>query len=249
MSESVLEIVGITKKFGALVATDSVSLEVKKGEIHALIGPNGAGKTTLISQIFGDLIPDSGSIFLNSHDITKLSVAERANGGIGRSFQISNVITDFTVLENAIVAEISKSKTGMKFFAPAFQDKSLIAAANKTLGKANIEHLAARRVADIGHGERRLLELALALSSDPSLVLLDEPMAGAGPAETKFMTKAISKLRDKTSILLIEHDMDVVFQLADRISVLVEGKIVASGLPDQISQNKKVQEAYLGSTL
>tara|TARA_B100000575_G_C22987622_1_gene569633 strand:+ start:182 stop:931 length:750 start_codon:yes stop_codon:yes gene_type:complete len=248
MSEAVLKIADITKKFGALVATDAVSLEVRKGEIHALIGPNGAGKTTLISQIFGDLVPDSGSIFLNRQDITKLSVAERANNGIGRSFQISNVISDFTVLENAIVAEISKSKTGTKFFAPAFHDHKLIVAGKEILSRTNIEHLAKRKVADIGHGERRLLELALALSSDPTLVLLDEPMAGAGPAETKFMTKVIGKLRKKTSVLLIEHDMDVVFQLADRISVLVEGEIVASGSPDQISQNKKVQEAYLGST-
>lgn len=247
MKNNVLELRSLRKKFGALKATDDVSLEVEKGKIHALIGPNGAGKTTLISQIFGNLKPDSGDIFLDGKSITNTSVADRALLGIGRSFQISNVLMDFSVLENAIVAKISHSQETFRFFRPAFSDPSLIEGGFAILKRVGMEQMADRKVSDLAHGERRLLELALALAMEPLLVLLDEPMAGAGPEDTIFMTKVIAGLRGQTTILLIEHDMDVVFQLAERISVLVEGAVIASGTPDEISKNRLVREAYLGS--
>ena len=247
MKNNVLELRSLRKKFGALKATDDVSLEVEKGKIHALIGPNGAGKTTLISQIFGNLKPDSGDIFLDGKSITNTSVADRALLGIGRSFQISNVLMDFSVLENAIVAKISHSQETFRFFRPAFSEPSLIEGGFAILKRVGMEQMADRKVSDLAHGERRLLELALALAMEPLLVLLDEPMAGAGPEDTIFMTKVIAGLRGQTTILLIEHDMDVVFQLAERISVLVEGAVIASGTPEEISQNRLVREAYLGS--
>ena len=247
MKNNVLELRSLRKKFGALKATDDVSLEVEKGKIHALIGPNGAGKTTLISQIFGNLKPDSGDIFLDGKSITNTSVADRALLGIGRSFQISNVLMDFSVLENAIVAKISHSQETFRFFRPAFSDPSLIEGGFAILKRVGMEQMADRKVSDLAHGERRLLELALASAMEPLLVLLDEPMAGAGPEDTIFMTKVIAGLRGQTTILLIEHDMDVVFQLAEKISVLVEGAVIASGTPDEISKNRLVREAYLGS--
>jgi len=247
MTSSILELRSVKKKFGALTATDNVSLNIQKGEIHALIGPNGAGKTTLISQIFGNLTPDSGEILLDGKNITNTSVSNRALLGIGRSFQISNVLMDFSVLENAIVAKISHSQKTFRFFKPAFNDPDLIDGGLAILKRVGIEHMADRNVSDLAHGERRLLELALALAMQPVLVLLDEPMAGAGPEDTVFMTKVIAGLKSETTILLIEHDMDVVFQLAERISVLVEGAVIASGTPNEISNNTLVREAYLGS--
>jgi branched-chain amino acid transport system ATP-binding protein len=247
MKKPVLELRGIQKHFGALKATDNVTLKVEKGEIHALIGPNGAGKTTLISQIFGDLVPDLGEILLDGNIINNVSVSDRALLGIGRSFQISNVLMDFSVLENAIVAKISQTRETFRFFRPAFSDPSLIDGGLSILKKVGMGHMSNRKVSDLAHGERRLLELALALAMDPLLVLLDEPMAGAGPADTISMTKVIAALKGDTTILLIEHDMDVVFELADRISVLVEGALIASGKPDEISNDKLVREAYLGS--
>ena len=200
MKNNVLELRSLRKKFGALKATDDVSLEVEKGKIHALIGPNGAGKTTLISQIFGNLKPDSGDIFLDGKSITNSSVADRALLGIGRSFQISNVLMDFSVLENAIVAKISHSQETFRFFRPAFSDPSLIEGGFAILKRVGMEQMADRKVSDLAHGERRLLELALALAMEPLLVLLDEPMAGAGPEDTIFMTKVIAGLRGQTTI-------------------------------------------------
>ena len=247
MTKPVLELRGIQKHFGALKATDNVTLKVEKGEIHALIGPNGAGKTTLISQIFGDLVPDLGEILLDGNIINNASVSDRALLGIGRSFQISNVLMDFSVLENAIVAKISQTRETFRFFRPAFSDPRLIDGGLSILKKVGMEHMSNRKVSDLAHGERRLLELALALAMEPLLVLLDEPMAGAGPVDTISMTKVIAALKGDTTILLIEHDMDVVFELADRISVLVEGALIASGKPDEISNDKLVREAYLGS--
>jgi branched-chain amino acid transport system ATP-binding protein len=247
MTSSILELRSVKKKFGALTATDNVSLNIQKGEIHALIGPNGAGKTTLISQIFGNLTPDFGEILLDGKNITNTSVSNRALLGIGRSFQISNVLMDFSVLENAIVAKISHSRKTFRFFKPAFNDADLIDGGLAILKRVGIEHMSDRHVSDLAHGERRLLELALALALQPILVLLDEPMAGAGPEDTVFMTKVIAGLKGDTTILLIEHDMDVVFQLAERISVLVEGAVIASGSPNEISNNTLVREAYLGS--
>ena len=246
MSAPVLTLDGLTKSYGALLATDGVSLDVRAGEIHALIGPNGAGKTTLVRQIYGSETPDSGTIRLHGEVINRLSVPERVRCGIGRSFQISNVLMDFTVIENAVIAEAARTGGAFRFLRPAFSDPALIDGAMAILGRVGIDSRANTRVADLAHGERRLLELSLALAADPSLLLLDEPMAGAGPQETQHMIGIIDKLRGEVGILLIEHDMDAVFRLADRVTVLVEGAVIASGPPAEIADDAAVRAAYLG---
>ena len=247
MADPVLELRGLNKFFGALTATSNLSLTVMPGEIHALIGPNGAGKTTLIQQIYGALKPDSGQIFLNGRDLTGLSVPDRIRAGIGRSFQISNVLMDFTVLENAIIAEQARLRQSFRFLHPAFDDPDLQTGAHKILSRVGLDDRAAARASDLAHGERRMLELALALATRPDLLLLDEPMAGAGPQESQRMSQIINDLRGTVAILLIEHDMDAVFRLADRITVLVEGAVIATGTADQISHDAAVRAAYLGS--
>jgi branched-chain amino acid transport system ATP-binding protein len=247
MSRAVLELQGLNKSFGALYATRDLSFCVNAGEIHALIGPNGAGKTTLIQQIYGALKPDTGHVLLNGKDITSLPVPGRVRAGIGRSFQISNVLMDFTVLENGIIAEQARLGQSFRFLRPAFDDPDLIAGARKILARVGLDDRADQRVGDLAHGERRMLELALALATAPQLLLLDEPMAGAGPEESQRMSQIIETLRGKLAILLIEHDMDAVFRLADRITVLVEGAVIASGTADEISNSAAVQTAYLGS--
>jgi len=247
MSRAVLELQGLNKSFGALHATRDLSFCVNAGEIHALIGPNGAGKTTLIQQIYGALKPDTGHVLLNGKDITSLPVPGRVRAGIGRSFQISNVLMDFTVLENGIIAEQARLGQSFRFLRPAFDDPDLIAGARKILARVGLDDRADQRVGDLAHGERRMLELALALATAPQLLLLDEPMAGAGPEESQRMSQIIETFRGKLAILLIEHDMDAVFRLADRITVLVEGAVIASGTADEISNSAAVQTAYLGS--
>ena len=247
MSRAVLELQGLNKSFGALHAIRDLSFCVNAGEIHALIGPNGAGKTTLIQQIYGALKPDTGHVLVNGKDITSLPVPGRVRAGIGRSFQISNVLMDFTVLENGIIAEQARLGQSFRFLRPAFNDPDLIAGARKILAPVGLDDRADQRVGDLAHGERRMLELALALATAPQLLLLDEPMAGAGPEESQRMSQIIETLRGKLAILLIEHDMDAVFRLADRITVLVEGAVIASGTADEISNSAAVQTAYLGS--
>jgi branched-chain amino acid transport system ATP-binding protein len=247
MSRAVLDVHGLNKSFGALHATRDLSFLVNAGEIHALIGPNGAGKTTLIQQIYGALKPDSGRVLLNGRDITSLPIPSRVRAGIGRSFQISNVLMDFTVLENGIIAEQARLGQSFRFLRPAFNDPDLIAGARKILARVGLDDRTDQRVGDLAHGERRMLELALALATAPQLLLLDEPMAGAGPEESQRMSQIIETLRGKLAILLIEHDMDAVFRLADRITVLVEGAVIASGTADEISNSAAVQTAYLGS--
>ena len=247
MSKAVLELQNLHKSFGALQATRDLSFCVNAGEIHALIGPNGAGKTTLIQQIYGALKPDTGTVLLNGRDITGLSVADRVQAGIGRSFQISNVLMDFTVLENAIIAEQARVRQSFRFLHPAFDDPDLQTGAHKILSRVGLDDRAAALASDLAHGERRMLELALALATRPDLLLLDEPMAGAGPQESQRMSQIINDLRGTVAILLIEHDMDAVFRLADRITVLVEGAVIATGTADQISHDAAVRAAYLGS--
>ena len=247
MNRAVLELQRLNKFFGALHATRDLSFSVKCGEIHALIGPNGAGKTTVIQQIYGALKPDSGRVFLNGRDITSLPVPNRVRAGIGRSFQISNVLMDFTVLENAIVAEQARLGQSFRFLRPAFDDQHLIAGAQNILSRVGLEDRVGYPASDLAHGERRMLELALALATAPQLLLLDEPMAGAGTEESQRMSEIIERLRGDVAILLIEHDMDAVFRLADRITVLVEGEVIASGTADEISNSAAVQNAYLGS--
>ena len=246
MSVPVLSLEGLNKSYGALCATRDVSLRVDAGEIHALIGPNGAGKTTLVRQIYGSEAPDTGSIRLRGESVTHLSVPQRVRQGIGRSFQISNVLMEFTVLENAIIAEAARRGAAFRFLRPAFGDPELTEGARAILARVGIEARGDTRAADLAHGERRLLELALALAGDPALLLLDEPMAGAGPEETQHMIEIIGRLRGDVGILLIEHDMDAVFRLADRVTVLVEGAVIATGAPDAIAANAAVRAAYLG---
>jgi branched-chain amino acid transport system ATP-binding protein len=246
MSKAVLELQNLHKSFGALQATRDLSICVNAGEIHALIGPNGAGKTTLIKQIYGALKPDTGTVLLKGCDITGLSVADRVQAGVGRSFQISNVLMDFTVLENAIIAEQARLQQSFRFLHPAFDDPDLQTGAQKILSRVGLDDRAAARASDLAHGERRMLELALALATRPDLLLLDEPMAGAGSQESQRMSQIINDLRGTVAILLIEHDMDAVFRLADRITVLVEGAVIATGTADQISHDAAVRAAYLG---
>ena len=246
MSRAVLDVQGLNKSFGALHATQDLSFRVNAGEIHALIGPNGAGKTTLIQQIYGAVKPDSGRVLLNGRDITSLPIPGRVRAGIGRSFQISNVLMDFTVLENAIVAEQARLGQSFRFLKPAFDDKDLQAGAYDILRRVGLEDRASYPASDLAHGERRMLELALAMATAPQLLLLDEPMAGAGTEESQRMSEIIESLRGDVAILLIEHDMDAVFRLADRITVLVEGAVIASGIADEISNSAAVQTAYLG---
>ena len=246
MSRAVLDVQGLNKSFGALHATRDLSFRVNAGEIHALIGPNGAGKTTVVQQIYGAVKPDSGRVLLNGRDITSLPIPSRVRAGIGRSFQISNVLMDFTVLENAIVAEQARLGQSFRFLEPAFDDKDLQAGAYDILRRVGLEDRAGYPASDLAHGERRMLELALALATAPQLLLLDEPMAGAGTEESQRMSEIIERLRGDVAILLIEHDMDAVFRLADRITVLVEGAVIASGIADEISNSAAVQTAYLG---
>ena len=247
MSRAVLDVQGLNKSFGALHATRDLSFRVNAGEIHALIGPNGAGKTTLIQQIYGAVKPDRGRVLLNGRDITSLPIPGRVRAGIGRSFQISNVLMDFTVLENAIVAEQARLGQSFRFLKPAFDDKDLQSGAHDILRRVGLEDRADYPASDLAHGERRMLELALALATAPKLLLLDEPMAGAGIEESQRMSEVIERLRGDVAILLIEHDMDAVFRLADRITVLVEGAVIASGTADEISNSAAGQTAYLGS--
>ena len=247
MNHAVLELQGLNKSFGALRATRDLSFSVNAGEIHALIGPNGAGKTTVVQQIYGALKPDAGHVLLNGRDITSLTVPDRVRTGIGRSFQISNVLMDFTVLENAIIAEQARLRQSFRFLHPAFDDPDLQTGAHKILSRVGLDDRAAARASDLAHGERRMLELALALATRPDLLLLDEPMAGAGQQESQRMSQIINDLRGTVAILLIEHDMDAVFRLADRITVLVEGAVIATGTADQISHDAAVRAAYLGS--
>ena len=237
---------GLSRNFGGLKAVDNVDFDLPAGEVRALIGPNGAGKTTLIQQIYGALKPDSGQVFLNGSEITNLSVPDRVKAGIGRSFQISNVLMDFTVMENGIIAEQARLGQSFGFLQPAFSDAVLIEGAKTILHRVGLEKRAEQRVGDLAHGERRMLELALALAASPSLLLLDEPMAGAGPEDSQRMAEIIERLRGKVAILLIEHDMDAVFRLADRLTVMVEGAVLAAGTVAEISANEAVKLAYLG---
>lgn len=246
MGEPVLSVREITKSFGAISACSGVSLDLREGEIHALIGPNGAGKSTLIKQICGGLKPDSGLIYFLGNDVTGLDIAARARMGLGRSFQISSVIADFTVLQNIMLPILSRKNRVMQFFKAALNDQSCNSFARQIAERVNLLNRIAVRASDLAHGERRRLEIATALALRPKAFLLDEPMAGMGPEGAMQMTNLLNDLRKEAPILLVEHDMDAVFALADRISVLVNGEIIASGPVDEIRSNALVRQAYLG---
>lgn len=246
MAEPILEIRDLRKTFGALKATDGVSLNLRPGEIHALIGPNGAGKSTLIHQISGSFRPDSGSIRFLGQDMAGLDMAARARLGLGRSFQISSLAQEFSALRNVMLAVQARQGTSFRFFRPVMSDKSLTEPAMKMLERVGLAGRAHLPAAELSHGERRQLEIAIALALGSKAFLFDEPMAGMGPEGSKALTKFLDGLRHEAPILLVEHDMDAVFALADRISVLVYGRVIATGTVDQIRNDPEVRRAYLG---
>jgi branched-chain amino acid transport system ATP-binding protein len=246
MAEAVLSIRDLRKSFGALKATDGVSLDLRPGEIHALIGPNGAGKSTLIHQIAGSLRHDGGSVHFLGQDVGALGMAERARRGLGRSFQISSLAPEFSALRNVMLAVQSRQGSSFRFLKPVMSDKSLIEPAMAALERTGLAGRARVPAAELSHGERRQLEIAIALALGPKAFLLDEPMAGMGPEGSRSLTDFLDGLRHEAPILLVEHDMDAVFALADRISVLVYGRIIASGTVDEIRSHPEVRRAYLG---
>ena len=246
MAEPVLDLRGVSKSFGALRATDNVSLTLKPGEIHALIGPNGAGKSTLMALISGKLPPDSGSIHFRGQDISRLSVAQRARLGLGRSFQISSLIPEYSARRNVMLALQARQGHPYRFLWPVTRDRGLMEPAREVLRRVGLEGRASVPSAELSHGERRLLEIAVALALEPRAFLLDEPMAGMGTDGARRLTAFLDKLRAEAPILLVEHDMDAVFALADRVSVLAGGRIIAAGPVAEIRANAEVRRAYLG---
>ena len=246
MAEPILEIRNLRKSFGALKATDDVSLDLRPGEIHALIGPNGAGKSTLIHQIAGSLKSDSGTIRFAGRDVGGLDMAARAQRGMGRTFQISSLAPEFSALRNVMLAVQARAGSSFRFFKPVMQDESLTGPAQAALARVGMEARADVPAAELSHGERRQLEIAIALALGAKAFLLDEPMAGMGPEGSQALTSFLNTLRHEAPILLIEHDMEAVFALADRISVLVYGRIIATGTVDEIRNHPAVREAYLG---
>ncbi len=246
MGEPLLELRGLTKAFGALKVTQDVSLTVLPGEIHAVIGPNGAGKTTLVHQVSGTLGPDAGSIHFAGRDVTRLPLARRARLGLARSFQITAVLPGFSVLANAALAVQARSGSSFRFWRAAATEAALNDTALDALARVGLQDRATTLAGGLSHGERRQLELAIALAMQPRLLLLDEPLAGAGPEETERLVGILAGLKARYGILLVEHDMAAVFALADRISVLVYGQVIATGTPGEIRANAEVRAAYLG---
>jgi branched-chain amino acid transport system ATP-binding protein len=246
MAEALLSTDRLVKRFGGLVATDAVSIDVRPGEIHALIGPNGAGKTTLVSQLTGHLAPDAGTVHFAGRDVTRLPTHARVRLGLARSFQITSVLREFTALDNVALAVQAHAGHSFRFLADARADPSLRTPARRGLEAVGLGERTGTLASALSHGEQRQLEIAMALAGDPKLLLLDEPMAGMGVEESQTMIGFLRALKGKRAMLLIEHDMDAVFQLADRVTVLVYGRAIASGTPEEIRANPEVRQAYLG---
>jgi len=246
MGDVLLEVRGLTKSFGGLIATNRVDLQILEGESHAIIGPNGAGKTTLIAQLAGDLRPDAGTIAFAGGDITALTAPARSRRGLARSFQITSVFRDFTALDNVALAVQAHAGHSFRFWRPARRDGTLRQPAAAVLESVGLGARADVLAANLAHGEQRQLEIAMVLATRPRLLLLDEPMAGMGLEESQRMIDLLRTLKGSHTLLLVEHDMDAVFALADRISVMVYGRIIASGPPEEIRANAEVREAYLG---
>jgi branched-chain amino acid transport system ATP-binding protein len=243
---SLLRISQLTKRFGGLTATDRLDLDVRPGEVHAIIGPNGAGKTTLVNQIVGELAPDGGAIEFDGLDITRLPTFRRARLGLSRSYQITSVFPEFSALENVAIAAQAHAGHSFGLWRPAALEEQLTVPSRNALGEVGLELKASVRASALAHGERRQLEIAMALVSRPKLLLLDEPMAGMGRQESEAMVRLLGRLKATYAMLLIEHDMDAVFALADRITVLVYGRSIASGAAAEIRANAEVRRAYLG---
>jgi branched-chain amino acid transport system ATP-binding protein len=246
VTKPLLQIEGLTKRFGGVVASDAITLDIPRGEFHAIIGPNGAGKTTLIALLAGEIAPNAGAIRFDGGDITGLAVERRSHLGLARSFQITSLFRDFTALDNVALAVQAHAGHSFRFWSDARHDRALREPARAALARVGLRERAAVRVDRLSHGEQRQLEIAMALATQPRLLLLDEPMAGMGPDESARMTAMLRELKGGVTILLIEHDMETVFALADRITVLVYGRVIASGDPAAIRADAAVREAYLG---
>ena len=246
MADPLLQIEGLTRRFGGIVASDNITLDVWSGELHAVIGPNGAGKTTLIGELTGEIAPNAGRIRFDGHDITALPIHQRSARGLARSFQITSLFLDFTALDNVALAVQAHAGHSFRFWHDARSEPDLREPARAALARVGLAHRADLLVSKLSHGEHRQLELAMALATGPRLLLLDEPMAGLGPEESARMVKTLRELKQELTILLIEHDMEAVFALADRITVLVYGRVIASGEPADIRANAEVRQAYLG---
>ena len=241
-----LEVKGLVKSFGGLMATNHLDFDLVEGEIHGVIGPNGAGKTTFVSQLQGQLLPDLGTILLDGEDVTRMPAHLRARRGVARSFQITSLVPSFTALANVMLAVQGREGHSFRFFRRAWTDPALVEPAREALETVGLASQASTIVADLSHGECRQLELAMALAMKPRLLLLDEPMAGMGRKDGAAMTDLVARLKGLTTIVLIEHDMEAVFRLADRISVLVAGRVIKTGLPAEVRADEDVRAAYLG---
>jgi branched-chain amino acid transport system ATP-binding protein len=246
MAEPILSIRDLRKSFGALKVTDAISLDIRPGELHAIIGPNGAGKTTLIQQLSGNLSSDGGRVLYRGEDITALSMEQRARRGIARSFQITSILSGFSVLENVALAVQARTGSSFRFFGHAAQEAALNAQAIDALREVGLEARAGAVAGHLSHGEKRQLELALALAIRPALLLLDEPLAGTSHEESAALIALMRRLKGRHTIVLIEHDMEAVFALADRVSVLVYGAVLMTGTPQAVRADARVREAYLG---
>ena len=246
MADPLLKMINLNKHFGGIVATDNINLSIEQGLIHAIIGPNGAGKTTLISQLCGQLTPDSGDIEFGGRSIIRDSTAKRARQGLARSFQITSVIMPMTLLENVMLAVQCSQGHSFRFWTPANHDRDMEMTARQSLAEVGLESRARQLAANVSHGEQRQLEVAMALAMQPRMLLLDEPMAGMGKEESAVMVDILNRLKGDMTILLVEHDMDAVFSTADRLSVLVNGHVIATDSVQNIRANREVQKAYLG---
>ena len=244
--EPLLSVQGLVKSFGGLMATNHLDFDLIEGEIHGIIGPNGAGKTTFVSQLQGQLLPDLGRILLDGEDVTRMPAHLRARRGIARSFQITSLVASFTALANVMLAVQGTQGHSFRFWTRAWSDQRLAGPAHEALVTVGLEAKADTVVADLSHGECRQLELAMALAMKPRLLLLDEPMAGMGRQDGAAMTDLVARLKGLTTIVLIEHDMEAVFRLADRISVLVAGRVIKTGTPAEVRTDEDVRAAYLG---
>ena len=247
MADALLAVEGLYKRFGGIVATDDLSMEVAPGEIHAVIGPNGAGKTSLIAQLSGLLRPDRGAIRFDGAEITRLSAPARARRGLARSFQVTSILRDFTALDNVALAVQARAGHSFRFWRRARGDPRLREPARAVLEELALADRAEVPAGDLAHGEQRQLEIAMAIATRPKLLLLDEPTAGLGTADSRRMTDYLRRLKARYTMVLVEHDMDTVFALADRITVLVYGRAIASGTPEEIRADAAVQKAYLGT--
>jgi branched-chain amino acid transport system ATP-binding protein len=246
VADALLHVDGLSKRFGGVTASENVALAITPNELHAIIGPNGAGKTTLIGQLAGEIAPDAGSVRFADTDITALPTYQRSALGLARSFQITSLFLDMSVLDNVALAVQAHDGHSFRFWHPARKEEALRVPARAALARTGLAARADVPVADLSHGEHRQLEIAMALATKPRMLLLDEPMAGMGPEESARLVKLLRELKKEYTILLIEHDMEAVFALADRISVLVYGRVIATGKPDDIRVNPEVQRAYLG---